>query len=115
MTAELITNRNKDYTYVVELDTKDEGNEYCRVYIYAHTKGDRNSLETRKEVVYRVDRLPLWLRDGVAMLDIAGSGVDVPGLGTKSVNMHNKLQRYWFYSEQMYELLNEIAVAPTYR
>lgn len=113
MTAELINNRNKDNTYVVELDTKDEGNEYCRVYVYAHKKGSKTT-ETRKEVVYRVDRLPTWLRDGVAMLDVAGSGVDVPGLGTKSTPKPH-IRRYWFYSEQMYELLNEIAVAAPHR
>lgn len=114
MTAELITNRNRNNTYVVELDTKDEDNEYCRVYVYAHKKGDK-TLETRKEVVYRVDRLPVWLRDGVAMLDVAGSGVDVPGLGTKTEPISKHIRRYWFYSEKMYELLNEIAVAAPHR
>ena len=109
MTADLITNRNKLNTYVVELDTKDEGNEYCRVYVYTHpSKGDK-TLETRKEVVYRVDRLPTWLRDGIAMLDVAGSDVSVPGLGTKSAPAHPHIRRYWFYSEQMYELLSEAA------
>jgi hypothetical protein len=65
--------RNLSTTYRV-VPTKDN---YYSVLVYPKSPAEIS------EKIYREDMLPSWLRDAMVLLDCAGVGHDVLGIGAK--------------------------------
>lgn len=102
----MLGERDPDTTYRVALFEDSEG-QWCEVTVYPPYYG-----KEKAKAIHRLKstkfELPKWMRDGIHILDVAGYGVEIPGIGTKGAGA------YWFEThketlEEKLGLLNAIA------
>lgn len=104
----MLGERDPDTTYRVALFEDSEG-QWCEITVYPPYYGGNKARAIHRLKSAKFE-LPKWMREGMHILDVAGYGVQIPGIGTKM------LGTYWFETgketlEEKLELLDATASA----
>lgn len=80
----VLDDRNLDASYRVEFTF-----EWCEITIYPPMWAERAAPASIKRLRMGKFDIPMWIQNAVRLMDVAGYGVTIPGLGSKM------LEAYW--------------------